>query len=167
MQDEDEKVGEVPAKEEPKASSGQKNAWSIIRRFPISESSYDKVQKFVKLHKKGPKKGELPGKQFGWAHAAPLKLGKGKHGKIRLLAQEKGVWKTVIPKEHVEKFCRNAILNPESKVPLSRDAGYHIVQKDCIGVSPREAGSVAGDAEPDARDEETRATPRKERLARA
>ena len=145
-QDEDEKVGEVPAKKEPKlprianvhlGNSGQKGEWSVIRRFPISAESYGKVQKFVKLHKAAPTKLQLPGRQFGWAHAAPLKLGRGKHGKVRLLAQEKGVWKRIIPKEQIETFCRDAILNPDSKVPLARDAGYHIVQKDSIGVSRR------------------------------
>ena len=129
----------MPAKKEPKlprianvhlGNSGQKGEWSVIRRFPISAESYGK-------DKAAPTKLQLPGRQFGWAHAAPLKLGRGKHGKVRLLAQEKGVWKRIIPKEQIETFCRDAILNPDSKVPLARDAGYHIVQKDSIGVSRR------------------------------
>ena len=150
LQDEDEKLAEVPAKEddEPlRLYSGQKGKWSIIRRFPISESSYDKVLKFIKL--RGTiKKEDLPGKQFGWAHAAPLKLGKGKSGKIVVLAQEKGRWKVVVPKEQVEKFCREAILNPTSKVPLTRDAGYHILQKDSIGISRRSFYAFLAKQEP-------------------
>ena len=141
MQDEDEKLAEVPAtKADDEAPlrlySGQKGKWSIIRRFPISADSYDKVQKFIKLHG-ALKKVDLPGRQFGWAHAAPLKLGKSKHGKIVVLAQEKGIWKAVVPKEQIQQFCREAILNPTSKVPLSRDAGYHILQKDSVGISRR------------------------------
>ena len=150
-QDEDEKLSEVPATKEDEKPlnlySGQKGAWSIIRRFPISESSYDKVQKFVKLHKTITKE-DLTAKQFGWAHAAPLKLGKGKHGKIMLLAQEKGTWKVVVPKEQIAQFCREAILNPTSKVPLTRDAGYHILQKDSIGISRRSFYAFLAKQEP-------------------
>ena len=53
----------------------EKRTWSSVRRFPISAGSYDKVQKFVKL--RGTLKSEdMPGKEFSWAHAGPLKLGK-------------------------------------------------------------------------------------------
>ena len=138
VQDEDEKMQTTAtAHDEPlRLYSGQKGMWSIIRRFPISADSVDKVQKFLKLHGTLGKE-DMSGKQFGWAHAAPLKLGKGKSGKIVLLAQERQNWKVVVPKEQVEKFCREAILNPTSKVPLTRDAGYHILQKDSIGISRR------------------------------
>ena len=141
-QDEDEKLAEVPetkADESPSLQplrlySGQKGKWSIIRRFPISASSYDKVQKFVKL--RGTLKSEdMPGKEFSWAHAG--KLGKSAHGKIVLLALENDDWKVIVPKERIEDFCRDAILTPASKVPLTRDAGYHILQKGCVGISRR------------------------------
>ena len=146
--DEEEKLAVVPDDEAPlRLYSGQKGEWSIIRRYPISESSYDKVQKFIKLHG-ALKKVDLPGKQFGWAHAAPLKLGKSKHGKIVVLAQEKGIWKAVVPKEQIQQFCREAILNPTSKVPLSRDAGYHILQKETVGISRRSFYAFLAKQEP-------------------
>ena len=116
--------------------SGQKGKWSIIRRYPITAASLEKVQKFLRSHDKITK-DDLPGKQFAWAHAGPLKIGKAKHGKITVLAQEKEIWKEVVPKEQIVTFCRNAILNPKSSVPLTRDAGYHILQKDTVGISRR------------------------------
>ena len=149
VQDEDEKLQTTAtAHDEPlRLYSGQKGMWSIIRRFPISADSVDKVQKFLKLHGTLGKE-DMSGKQFGWAHAAPLKLGKGKSGKIVLLAQERQNWKVVVPKEQVEKFCREAILNPTSKVPLTRDAGYHILQKDSIGISRRSFYAFLAKQEP-------------------
>ena len=121
--------------EQPGAPSGQKGAWGVIRRFPVSDDSYGKVLKFLK---NGPVKvGDLPGRAFGWAHAAPLKLGRAKHGKVVVLAQEGAQWKTVVPRGGVEDFCRDALLNPSSTVPLSRDSGYHAVQKESVGISRR------------------------------
>ena len=46
-------------------------------------------------------------------------------------------WKTVVPRGGVEDFCRDALLNPSSTVPLSRDSGYHAVQKESVGISRR------------------------------
>jgi len=111
--------------------------WSVIRRHPITEASLETVLKFLRSHDNKISKDELPGKQYKWAHTAPLKIGKAKHGKITVLAQEKETWKEVVPYEQIEKYCRNAILNPKSSVPLSRDAGYHILQKETVGISRR------------------------------
>ena len=111
----EEKMSEVPATpgQIKNAKWNAKNAWGIIRRFPISSESYDKDQKFLKL--KGALSAEdLPGRAFGWAHAAPLKLGRTKHGKVVVWAKEGDKWKVVVPKGAVEDFCRDAILNPNS-----------------------------------------------------
>jgi len=131
----DRKIKKLVGRDKKKTKT-EKRAWSRVRRFPISAGSYDKVQKFVKL--RGTLKPEdLPGREFRWAHAGPIKLGKSAHGKIVLLALEKDDWKVIVPKERIENFCRDAILTPASKVPLTRDAGYHILQKGCVGISRR------------------------------
>ena len=103
--------------------------------------------------------------KIGWAHKAELKLQKGPHGKEIVFARESGTsagssispptsvgsrrsaserseqvagqWKRVLHDKEVDGYLRDALLNPDSVVPMSRDAGYHIVQKNTFGCSRR------------------------------
>ena len=102
-----------------------------MRRFQIINKDVDKV---VSLLKKGGKvtKDVLP--DVPWAHKAPLKLVRMKHGKIHLFAEEAGAWKQVVSVDDRDVFLRDALLNANSDVPLTRDNGYYILQKRTVGV---------------------------------
>ena len=105
-----------------------------MRRFQILNKDVDKV---VSLLKSGGKvtKDVLP--DVLWAHKAPLKLVRMKHGKIHLFAEEAGAWKQVVSVDDRDVFLRDALLNANSDVPLTRDNGYYILQKRTVGVSRR------------------------------
>ena len=91
-----------------------------MRRFQILNKDVDKV---VSLLKSGGKvtKDVLP--DVMWAHKAPLKLVRMKHGKIHLFAEEAGAWKQVVSVDDRDVFLRDALLNANSDVPLTRDNG--------------------------------------------
>ena len=105
-----------------------------MRRFQILNKDKDKV---VSLLKKGGKVTNDVLPDVTWAHKAPLKLVRMKHGKIHLFAEEAGAWKQVISVDDRDTFLRDALLNASSDVPLTRDNGYYILQKRTIGVSRR------------------------------
>ena len=59
----------------------------------------------------------------------------GPKGKLRLYGLEDGDWKHIVPAEEVQEYMRAQLLNPESRMPLSRDSA----QKTTIGISRRSA----------------------------
>ena len=75
-----------------------------------------------------------------WAHKGPMRIGKIAHGKNVLQAQEHGVWKRIVHEGEIDGYLRDSLLSAESDVPMSRDAGYHIVQKRTLGISRRAFG---------------------------
>ena len=108
-QKEEEKMGEVPAPQQ------EKGAQAPALLVPA---------------------GMLP--KIRWAHKAELKLQKGKAGRELVFAREgDGPWKRVLFEKEVDAYLRDALLNPKSVMPMSRDAGYHIMQKETYGISRR------------------------------
>jgi hypothetical protein len=72
-----------------------------------------------------------------WAHKSPLSLVKTAHGKEVIYVREAHVLKRLLHNKEIDGYLREALLSPSSDVPLSRDAGYHIVQKRTVGISRR------------------------------
>lgn len=106
----DEKMGEVPAK-----PAKKKEGPHAAMRVP---------------------EGMLP--KIRWAHKVELQLRKGKAGREIVYAREgEGAWKRVLFEKEVDPYLRDNLLNPNSVMPMSRDAGYHIVQKETYGCSRR------------------------------
>ena len=125
-----------------------------MRRFSIREKEWLQVRDYLKsagvksaaedekVAEVVPKSARVPKNllpKIGWAHKAELMLKKGPHGKEIIAAREdpKGPWKRVLHQKEVDGFLRDALLSPDSVVPMSRDAGYHIVQKETFGCSRR------------------------------
>ena len=124
-----------------------------LRRFRIKTGEYEKVLAWVKTQKHDElddEKSEVPLEQAGhrmpadyrpkivWAHkAGPLKVGKVAHGKEVLQVQENGVWKRLVHESGIDGYLREVLLSSSADVPMSRDAGYHIVQKRTVGISRR------------------------------
>ena len=134
-----------------------------FRRFKYAAADVDRVIKHLKLHKKVTaddlitrplKKPRRIGKKvhhnepIPWALAGALKgswqeasLKPGPKGKLRLYGLEDGDWKHIVPAEEVQEYMRHALLNPESRMPLSRDSAHHHLMQTSIGISRRSAYS--------------------------
>ena len=132
-----------------------------LRRHRIRPEEYDQVYKWVKKQKlseedekadeKSPEPLEggfrmpadyLPA--IGWAHKAPFRIKKAAHGKDTVQVLEKGVWKRLVPEADIDGWCRDNLLSKTADVPMSRDAGYHIVQKRTVGISRRAFAKFLG-----------------------
>ena len=132
-----------------------------FRRFKYAAADVDRVIKHLKLHKKVTandiitrplKKPRRIGKKvhhdepIPWALAGALKgswqedrLKPGPKGKLRLYGLEDGDWKHIVPAEEVQDYMRTQLLDPESRMPLSRDSAHHHLMKTTIGISRRSA----------------------------
>ena len=133
-----------------------------IRRFAIRADDYEKVHAWLKKATKGsqseqdekaeekmaeaPPEGSKEGShtvpadflpKIRWAHLGPLQLVKAAHGKEVIYVREAGTPKRLIHHKEVDGYLRDALLSASSDVPMSRDAGYHIVQKRTVGISRR------------------------------
>ena len=123
-----------------------------LRRFRIKSSEYDKVHAWLKRQKVDEKEDEKspePLEQKGysmpadylpkirWAHKVTLKLAKVEHGKEVILVQDAGTWKRLVHEGQIDGYLREALLSSKADVPMSRDAGHHIVQKRTVGISRR------------------------------
>ena len=129
-----------------------------MRRFVIRAEDYDKVHTWLRKaarhapvvdEKEDEKMGEVPEvvqehtlpadllPAIVWAHKAPFKLQKVAHGKEVIMVQERGVWKRLVHHKETDGYLRDALLSSSADVPMSRDAGYHIVQKRTVGISRR------------------------------
>ena len=128
-----------------------------IRRFVIRADEYDKVLSWLKKadaevdERDDEKQGEVGARpahrmpkdylpRIRWAKR-PLRIQKVQHGKEVIAVQEGGVWKILIHDKGIDAYLRESMLSKTSDVPLSRDAGYHIVQKRTVGISRRALGS--------------------------
>ena len=70
----------------------------------------------------------------GWAHLLEKpEVRKVAHGEKALFSRSK----QVISLDSLEGLLRKVLLSPDSDVPMSRDAGYHIMKQRYIGVSRR------------------------------
>ena len=129
-----------------------------IRHHKIAQADVNRVLGHLKLHgkitkndrisrprKKKKKDGSMD-EEIPWSKSAALMaswqdkdLKAGPKGKAVLYAKEGDTWKRVVPAEEVEKYVRAEMLNPESRMPLSRDNAYHYLQKQTVGISRRGA----------------------------
>ena len=123
----------------------------MLRRYRIKANEYEQVLKWVRkeAEENDEKSAEavkvltmpadwLP--KCTWAHKTKLRLKKVAHGKQVLEVQDGEVWKRLVHEDEVDQFLRDELLRNGSDVPLSRDAGYHIIQKRTIGISRRRFG---------------------------
>ena len=128
---------------------------SLLRRHRIFADDVRRVIAHLKAHGKitgndvlsrprlKKKKGADPSEEIPWSHAQlagswqQKDLKPGADNSSVLYAKEYDVWKLVVPEENVEKFLRKSVLDPKSKMPLSRDSAYHAVQKSTMGISRR------------------------------
>ena len=123
-----------------------------LRRFRIKSGEYEKAHAWVHKQKVDPKDDEKspePLAELGfrmpadylpkivWAHKGPLKLKKVAHGKDVIMVKEHETWKRLINEREIDGYLRESLLSSQADVPMSRDAGYHIVQKRTVGISRR------------------------------
>jgi len=126
-----------------------------LRRFRIKSAEYEKVHAWIKKREKDPvdekedEKSPEPLAQKGfsmpagylpkivWAHKAPLRLTKVAHGKEVIMVREHTVWKRLVHEHQIDGYLREVLLSSSADVPMSRDAGYHVVQKRTVGISRR------------------------------
>ena len=129
-----------------------------LRRFRIKASEYPKVLKWVRDQKVDEAEEEkspeplalgfrmpvdyLP--RVPWAHRAPMRIMKLAHGKDAIEVLEGETWKEVVHEGNLDDYLRNVLLSKASDVPMSRDAGYHIVQKRVVGISHRAFAKFLG-----------------------
>ena len=134
---------------------------AAIRRHKITEADVHRVITHLKLHnkitkndritrplkkkKKGPQ-GPIHDEEIPWAQSTPLMgswqskdLKSGPKGKVLLYAKENDVWKQVVPEEEIETYMRAQLLDPESRMPLSRDNAHYQLMKTTVGISQRAA----------------------------
>jgi len=124
----------------------------ILRRFRIKKNEYEQVFAWIKKQKHEPEddeKSPVPLAEKGhnmpadylpnvpWAHKTELRVGTVSHGKQVIEVREKELWKRLVHEKEIDGYLRDALLSDGSDVPLSRDAGYHIVQKRTVGISRR------------------------------
>ena len=130
-----------------------------LRRFRIKASEYANVIKWVRVQKadeaedeKSPEPLALKGfrmptdylPRVAWAHRAPMRITKAAHGKEHIEVLEGDTWKRVVHEGALDDYLRDALLSKASDVPMSRDAGYHIVQKRVVGISRRAFAKFLG-----------------------
>ena len=126
-----------------------------LRRFRIKKNEYESVLGWVeqqKVDEADDEKSPEPLQQKGfsmpvdwlpkvtWAHQGPLRVANAAHGKHVIEVEENGVWKTLVHEGAIDGYLRQELLSSNSNVPLTRDAGYHIVQKRTVGISRRSFG---------------------------
>ena len=140
----------------PKAPHVESGKFSVLRRHRINEGDVRRVLSHLKVHgsitandnltrpRLKKKKGAPPDEPIPWVRGAELAgswqrkdLKSGPKNKSVLYAKEGDVWKLVVPHEEIETFMRQALLDPQSTMPLGRDSGYHHVQKGTVGISRR------------------------------
>ena len=132
-----------------------------MRRHVIRKKDYEKVLSWLKekaaepapepSEKEEEKMGEVPETgaarafvvppehlpKIGWARHGPFQARKLKHGKDAIFVKEGPAFKRLVHDGEIDAYLRDAMLLPESVVPLARDTGYHIVQKATVGISRR------------------------------
>ena len=115
-----------------------------IRQFKFEVRDVKLVTDHLKEHG-DIKKGDL---EIPWVDTFPpqslktnsqLKLPPGPHNRTRLMAREtlNGPWLEIVPKELSDQWLRARMLTKDSKMPLSRDAGYHWLKGQTLGISRR------------------------------
>ena len=124
----------------------------MLRRFRIKKHEYESVLGWLRTQKHDPAEDEkspepLAEKGFTmpadwlpkitWAHKAPMRTKTAAHGKHVIEVRENDVWKTLVHEHDIDGLLRDELLSSTSDVPLSRDAGYHAVQKKTVGISRR------------------------------
>ena len=111
-----------------------------LRQFQFHLKEVQQVIAFLAQHGKItdndlPKIPWVRGFQFK-THSQ-LKLPAGAHNQSRLFVMEGSKWKWIVPKEDVQKMLRNEMLKEGSKMPLTRDAGFHHLKDSTVGISRR------------------------------
>ena len=87
------------------------------------------------------KKGdlEIPWVQAGFEFKTntQLKLPPGPRNRTLLMSLENGQWKEIVPTETLEEWLRTEMLKATSEMPLTRDAGFHWLKSQTLGISRR------------------------------
>lgn len=124
----------------------------MLRRYRIKKREYEEVLKWVEKQKHDEQEDEKsaePLAQVGfsmpvdwlpkitWAHKTKLRLQVQAHGKHGIEVKDGETWKRLVHEHSIDGYLREQLLSASSDVPLSRDAGYHIVQQRTIGISRR------------------------------
>ena len=124
----------------------------MLRRYRIKKNEYEQVLKWVQKQKHDEQEDEkspeplamvghtmpadwLP--KITWAHKTKLRVQVLAHGKHGLEVQDGTTWKRLLHEHNIDAYLREQLLSAAADVPLSRDAGYHIVQQRTIGISRR------------------------------
>ena len=130
---------------------------SVLRRHRILADDVRRVIAHLKAHKTitsndilsrprlKKKKGAEPNERIPWAVPSAELTGSWQQKSLKpgpsaaavLYAKENGAMKLVVPEDQIEKWARNALLDPESGMPLGRDSAYHHAQKETVGISRR------------------------------
>ena len=125
---------------------------SLLRRHRILQDDVRRVLAHLKAHKKITSNDVISRPRVKGGHErvpwalpqVPLaaswekkELKPGPNNVALLYTEERQTWKQVVPEEQVEKWCRNALMDPKSKMPLGRDSAYHHVQSLTVGISRR------------------------------
>ena len=111
---------------------------SVLRRHRILADDVRRVIAHLKAHGKitdndiinrprlKKKKDAGPNEEIPWAHAELAgswqrqDLKPGPNNSAVLYTKERGTWKLVVPEKRIEAWCRNAMLDPKSKMPLGQ-----------------------------------------------
>ena len=133
----------------------KKKKMSVLRRHRILQDDVRRVIAHLRAHKKitsndivnrprlKAKKDAGPNEKIPWSHAELAgswqrpDLKPGPNGAAVLYTKDGGTWKLVVPESGIGTWCRKAMLDPKSKMPLGRDSAYHHVQKLTVGISRR------------------------------
>ena len=123
-----------------------------LRRFRIKKGPYETVIKWLRKQKVDAADDEksaepLEGAGFRmpadylpkvpWAHKGNMRLKKAAHGRDVIEVREEDVGKRLVHEAETDGYLRQNLLSASADVPMSRDAGYHIVQQRTVGISRR------------------------------
>ena len=132
-----------------------------FRKYKFLEADVKRVLGHLKLHgkitandiitrplRKPRKKGGkmIHDEPIPWILAGALKasfqdpkLASGPNGRHQLYGKEDETWKLIVPAEGVTEYMRQKLLDPGSRMPLSRDSAHYHLMKTTIGISRRSA----------------------------
>ena len=128
-----------------------------LRRYRIKKDEYEAVIKWLKTQKVDEAEDEKSAEPLNrfrmpadylpkvpWAHKTHMRLKKVAHGRDVIQVREGDTWKRLMHEAGIHGYLRENLLSESADVPMSRDAGYHIVQKRTVGISRRAFAKFLG-----------------------